>query len=92
MLFVNYMKIDKKIELIKLGKKIKQIRLEKNLTQFELAVKINKDQQSIQRLEKGKINPSYIYLLEVCTGLEIPFIEIFTDIDIENNTEKMGKH
>ena len=70
------MEIYKDIELIKLGQKIKKIRLEKNLIQFELALRINKDQQSIQRLESGNVNPSYIYLLEVSLGLEIPLIEI----------------
>lgn len=71
------MEICKEIELRKLGNKIKEIRLSKNLTQFELAARIDKDQQSIQRLEKGKVNPSFIYLMEICNGLEIPMTEIF---------------
>tara|TARA_R110002020_G_scaffold75065_10_gene191458 strand:- start:3201 stop:3416 length:216 start_codon:yes stop_codon:yes gene_type:complete len=70
------MDMDKDIELKKLGERIKKIREGKNLTQFELATRINKDQQSIQRLEKGKINPSYIYLLEVCKGLEVELKDI----------------
>ena len=69
--------MNKDIELVKLGKRVKEIRLSKNLTQFDLATLANKDQQSIQRLEAGKINPSYIYLLEVCQGLEIPVAELF---------------
>lgn len=70
------MEIDKDIELKKLGEKIKEIRLCKNLTQFELATIVNKDQQSIQRLEKGKINASYIYLMEICKGLEVELKDI----------------
>jgi transcriptional regulator with XRE-family HTH domain len=50
--------------------------MEKGLTQFELGTRINKDQQSIQRLEAGKINPSYIYLKEICIGLEIDLKDI----------------
>ena len=73
------MEIDKEIELINLGKRVKEIRLSKNLTQFDLATRINKDQQSIHRLEAGKINPSYIYLLEVCKGLDIPVAEILNN-------------
>jgi len=73
------MEIDKEIELINLGKRVKEIRLSKNLTQFDLAIRINKDQQSIHRLEAGKINPSYIYLLEVCKGLDIPVAEILNN-------------
>ena len=70
------MDMDKDIELKKLGERVREIREGKNLTQFELATLINKDQQSIQRLEKGKINPSYIYLLEVCKGLEVELKDI----------------
>ncbi len=70
------MEIDKDIELKNLGSRIKKIRVDKGLTQFELASRINKDQQSIQRLEVGNINPSYIYLLEVSNGLEIELKEI----------------
>jgi transcriptional regulator with XRE-family HTH domain len=70
------MDMDKDIELKKLGERVREIREAKNLTQFELATRINKDQQSIQRLEKGKINPSYIYLLEVCKGLEVEMKDI----------------
>ncbi|MFM7022312.1 MAG: helix-turn-helix domain-containing protein [Flavobacteriales bacterium] len=59
-----------------LGEKIKDIRIKKGLTQLELAAIIRKDQQSIQRLEKGKVNPSYYYLLEVAEGLEIDIKEL----------------
>jgi len=55
--------------LAKLGERIREIRKAKNMTQAELAHAIGKDQQSIQRLEAGKINPSYVYLREVATGL-----------------------
>ena len=70
------MEIDKDIELRKLGERIRKIRLEKGLTQFELGSRVNKDQQSIQRLEKGNVNPSYYYLMEICEGLEVDFKEV----------------
>lgn len=63
--------MNKQQALKKLGQHIKKVRKEKNLSQTELAYSINKDQQSIQRLEAGKINPSYIYLREIAEGLEI---------------------
>lgn len=56
--------------LISLGLRIRKLRKEKGLSQSELANMINKDQQSIQRLEKGKINPSIIYLIEIAMGLD----------------------
>ena len=56
---------------IKLGNRIKFLRKNKGFSQSELANNINKDQQSIQRLEKGRINPSFEYLLQVAKGLDV---------------------
>jgi len=39
-------------------------------------MKIFKDQQSIHKVESGEFNPSYIYLLEICEGLEITISEL----------------
>ncbi|WP_291274197.1 helix-turn-helix transcriptional regulator [Flavobacterium sp.] len=68
--------MDKEQELQKFGKKIKDIRELKGLTQAQLAHKINKDRESIARLERGGINPTYLYLMEVCEGLEITMEEL----------------
>lgn len=57
--------------LKQLGDKFRTIRESKGISQSELANRIGKDQPSINRLEQGNINPSYIYMLEVCEGLEI---------------------
>lgn len=65
-----------KEQLKSLGENIKRLRLSKGLTQAELANQIGKDQQSIQRLESGKSNPSYLYLLEISKGLEMNITEI----------------
>ncbi len=67
--------------LKKLGRRFKKIRLEKGLTQAKLAALIDKDQQSIQRFEKGRINPTYIYLLEICKGLEINLGDVLTNLN-----------
>jgi transcriptional regulator with XRE-family HTH domain len=69
--------MDKNEKLIKLGLKVKSIRLSKNLTQTELANIIGKDHPSINRLERGKINPSYIFLLEVAIGLDVSITDFF---------------
>jgi transcriptional regulator with XRE-family HTH domain len=68
--------VDVQEKLIRLGLKVKELREEKGLSQTELAYKIGKDQPSINRLEKGKVNPSIIYLLQICEGLEVNLIEI----------------
>jgi len=62
--------------LRKIADRIKAIRNEKGLTQEQVAHAIGKDPQSIYRLETGKINPSIIYLTEVCKGLGIELSEL----------------
>jgi transcriptional regulator with XRE-family HTH domain len=65
-------------ELLKnLGERIKSIRNEKGLTLEQVASSVGKDRQSIHRLEKGQVNPSYVYLMEVCEGLGIGIGELF---------------
>ena len=66
----------KEQELKILGEKFRQARLKLQLSQTTLANKVGKDQPSINRLEKGKVNPSYLYLLEVCEGLEISLRDV----------------
>lgn len=67
----------KKEQLLKkIGNRIRDIRKEKGITQVELANSIGKDQQSVQRLEKGNINPSFYYLYEVANGLDIDVEEL----------------
>jgi len=61
----------KEDELKRLGAIIRNAREQRSLSQTELANSIGKDQPSINRLEKGNINPSYLYLLEVCKGLNL---------------------
>ena len=66
--------------LKKLGERVKSIRETKGLTLEDVGNKIGKDRQSIHRLEKGEFNPSYIYLIEVCKGLDIDIGELMKDL------------
>lgn len=68
--------MDKNEELCEFGRNVKKIRESKGLTQAQLAHKINKDRESISRLERGKINPTYLYLIEISEGLEISISEL----------------
>jgi putative transcriptional regulator len=67
----------KKDILIQLGARVKSIRISKSLTQTELAYRIGKDHPSINKLENGKVNPSFIFLSEVAEGLEVNIKEFF---------------
>jgi transcriptional regulator with XRE-family HTH domain len=60
-----------KTNLKELGLRLKSIRNAKGLTLKELGYEIDKDPQSISRVEMGDINPSYLYLLEISMGLKI---------------------
>ncbi|MBS1683681.1 MAG: helix-turn-helix transcriptional regulator [Bacteroidetes bacterium] len=65
------------------GEHVKALRKGKGLTLKELSHSIDKDPQSIHRLEKGQVNPSYLYLLDLCRGLEIDIKDLF---DSEENS------
>jgi transcriptional regulator with XRE-family HTH domain len=68
--------MEKEALLTKLGQRIREIRIEKGITQAKLAHSLGKDQQSIQRLEAGNINPSYYYLHEIAIGLGTSVAEL----------------
>ena len=63
-------------ELLVLGTRIKNELELKGLSQTELANIIGKDQPSLNRVEKGRVNPSYLFLLEISRGLNIPLWEL----------------
>jgi putative transcriptional regulator len=65
--------------LKKLGAAIKRIRQEKNLTLKELAHNLGKDPQSISRVEQADVNPSFLYLCELCEGLDISMEELMRE-------------
>ena len=67
--------------LVSLGAHIKAIREEKGLTLKELAYRIDKDPQSINRLELGGVNPSLLYLEQICEGLEIDLKQLLSRPD-----------
>lgn len=60
----------------KLGKHIAHLREQAGLTQEQLALRCDKDKQNLNRLEKGRINPSAFYLAEVAAGLGLPLRDL----------------
>jgi putative transcriptional regulator len=63
--------MEKNTYLILLGKHISNIRISKGLSQAELALRCDKDPQSLNRLEKGRINPSIYYLQQIAKELNV---------------------
>lgn len=79
MYFIGYnCGMDKKDKLLQLGSKVREIRLSKGMTQTELAHLIGKDHPSINKLENGKVNPSFIFLTEVAEGLGVKVQDFLT--------------
>ncbi|KAA0989705.1 helix-turn-helix transcriptional regulator [Dyadobacter aurulentus] len=66
-----------KIELQKLvGKRIVQLRTEKGWSQSDLARACEKDRQSIERIENGKVSPSLYSLYEIALALGVRLEEL----------------
>ena len=64
-------------ELQKLvGKRIIQLRTEKGWSQSDLARACEKDRQSIERIENGKVSPSLYSLHEIALALEVRLEEL----------------
>lgn len=63
--------MNKEAYLKKLGEHIARLRISKGISQAEFARSCDKDPQSLNRLEKGKINPSIIYLREIAEQLDM---------------------
>ena len=65
------------------GIHVKKLRLQKRLTQVEVSSNMNKDQQSLQRIESGNVSPSlfYLYQLASALGVSIPVLMDFEIIE-----------
>ena len=71
-----------KIELQKLvGKRIIQLRTKKGWSQSDLARACEKDRQSIERIENGKVSPSLYSLYEIGLALEVRLEELLKLVD-----------
>lgn len=66
----------KKILQKSFGIHVKELRSKKNLTQIDVSSKMNKDQQSLQRVESGNVSPSLYYLFELAEGLGVSIEEL----------------
>jgi putative transcriptional regulator len=59
------------------GAHVKSIRVAKGLTKIEVSSKMDKDQQSLQRVESGNVSPSLYYLFQLAYGLQVDVKELF---------------
>ena len=64
-----------------IGLNVRKERVKKGFSQMELAYRCGKDQPSINRLERGKVNPTIYYLAEIAAGLGIDINTLFEGVD-----------
>lgn len=63
-------------KLVSFGIYVKKIRTQKGMTQIEVSSAMNRDQQSLQRVESGRVNPSLLYLVDLAKALNAPLSEL----------------
>ncbi len=66
----------KEILQVQFGLHVRNIRLKNHLTQVDVSSAMNKDQQSLQRVESGKVSPSLYYLFQLAEGLGVSINEL----------------
>lgn len=66
----------KEAYLKNLGKHIARLREEAGYSQAEFALKCDRDKQAINRIEKGRINPTAYALYQIAKELNIPVKKI----------------
>lgn len=71
------MAMNKKEYQIALGKNLKKIREAKGMGLQELAIKCNKERQSIDKVEKGTTNPTTFYMYEIAQALGVEVSELY---------------
>ncbi len=65
---------------LKMGQRIVDLRKEKGWTQSDLARACDKDRQTIERLEKGRVTPTLYSLVEISRAMDIP-LRVLVDFD-----------
>jgi putative transcriptional regulator len=55
----------------KIGQRIRDLRTQKGWSQADLARACDKDRQTIEKLENGRVNPTLYTLVEISKALQI---------------------
>lgn len=66
-----------------LGERIRLIRQERKMTQKELGYLTDMEDANLNRIEKGKTNPTALTLRKICLALDITISDLFSNA--ENN-------
>lgn len=66
----------KEIVPIELGKRVNYLRQKNGMSQIQLGRQIGNDRQYVNKIEKGKINPTLIKLLSISEALNVSLKEL----------------
>src|SRR5260221_13416731 len=78
------------MNLISLGKTIALLREKKKLSQEKLSKKAGIDRSSLNKIESGERNVTFITLMKIVESLGVEFSEVFSETNIEGN-ELLGR-
>jgi putative transcriptional regulator len=62
---------------VRLGKQIAKLRKQKKISQVDFAYMLDKEKQNLNRIEKGKTNPTVWTLNQIAKLLEVPIQKLF---------------
>jgi len=62
---------------IKLGQQIAKLRKQKMFSQVEFAYMLDKEKQNLNKIEKGKTNPTSWTLYKIAELLDVPVAKLF---------------
>lgn len=82
------LELNKEILQKNFGLHVKKLRLQKGLTQVEVSSSMNKDQQSLQRIESGKVSPSLFYLFQLAQSLDVTIAELMKFEIVDKKSKK----
>ena len=68
-----------------LGNKVRELRIKKGMTQEELAEKTDLNVRTIQRIEKGEVDPRSYTLQVIAAALEIEYNELVEESENKEN-------
>jgi|TARA_B110000902_G_scaffold86490_1_gene102662 transcriptional regulator with XRE-family HTH domain len=63
--------------ITQVGLEIKSNRISQNLTQLDLAIKADMEENAIQRIEKGRTNPTTKTLIRIAIALNLEVADLF---------------
>lgn len=67
--------------LKKIGARITELRMKKGITQVELGLRCDIEKPNMNRIEKGKTNPTILTLKKICSELEVNLEELMIGLE-----------